>query len=312
MIVAGARVEHTSVEYTGNSFDADAETYAAKTGTNSYLNILPSLHVRYEYNPALIIRMAYTNTIARPNYYNLVPYQLFSQDDDEITLGNPDLKATTSSNLDLMAEYYFESVGIFSGGIFHKNIQNFIYDYILRGANVPLINGVQYARYTQPRNGAEATITGMEFGFQRQLDFLPGILGNTSLYLNYTNTGSNVPSVPTDDTDRIDAALPGTAEHMFNASLSYEDSKLSARVSVNYTSAYIDSYGVSEFYDRYYDTQTFVDFNAAYKITPQLRMFAELNNITNQPLRYYQGISERTMQSEFYNMRMNVGLKWDL
>jgi outer membrane receptor protein involved in Fe transport len=99
---------------------------------------------------------------------------------------------------------------------------------------------------------------------------------------------------------------------MFNASLSYEDSKLSARVSVNYTSAYIDSYGVSEFYDRYYDTQTFVDFNAAYKITPQLRMFAELNNITNQPLRYYQGISERTMQSEFYNMRMNVGLKWDL
>ncbi|MFN4917035.1 MAG: TonB-dependent receptor [Ignavibacteria bacterium] len=312
MIVAGARVEHTSVEYTGNSFDADAETYAAKTGTNSYLNILPSLHVRYEYNPALIIRMAYTNTIARPNYYNLVPYQLFSQDDDEITLGNPDLKATTSSNLDLMAEYYFESVGIFSGGIFQKNIQNFIYDYILRGANVPLINGVQYARYTQPRNGAEATITGMEFGFQRQLDFLPGILGNTSLYLNYTNTGSNVPSVPTDDTERIDAALPGTAEHMFNASLSYEDSKLSARISVNYTSAYIDSYGVSEFYDRYYDTQTFVDFNAAYKITPQLRMFAELNNITNQPLRYYQGISERTMQSEFYNMRMNVGLKWDL
>jgi outer membrane receptor protein involved in Fe transport len=171
---------------------------------------------------------------------------------------------------------------------------------------------VQYARYTQPRNGAEATITGMEFGFQRQLDFLPGILGNTSLYLNYTNTGSNVPSVPTDDTVRIDAALPGTAEHMFNASLSYEDSKLSARISVNYTSAYIDSYGVSEFYDRYYDTQTFVDFNASYKITPQLRMFAELNNITNQPLRYYQGISERTMQSEFYNMRMNVGLKWDL
>jgi outer membrane receptor protein involved in Fe transport len=55
-----------------------------------------------------------------------------------------------------------------------------------------------------------------------------------------------------------------------------------------------------------------VDFNAAYKITPQLRMFAELNNITNQPLRYYQGISERTMQAEFYNMRMNVGLKWDL
>ena len=38
----------------------------------------------------------------------------------------------------------------------------------------------------------------------------------------------------------------------------------------------------------------------------------EANNLTNQPLRYYQGIQSRTMQVEYYNARFNFGLKFDL
>jgi outer membrane receptor protein involved in Fe transport len=66
------------------------------------------------------------------------------------------------------------------------------------------------------------------------------------------------------------------------------------------------------FFDRYYDTQTFVDFNASYKFDKSFRIFFEANNLTNQPLRYYQGIQDRTMQAEYYNTRFNLGLKYDL
>jgi len=70
--------------------------------------------------------------------------------------------------------------------------------------------------------------------------------------------------------------------------------------------------GGSAFEDRFYDKQTFIDLNGSYTITPKMRFFAEVNNLTNQPLRYYQGVSSRMMQEEFYNVRMNFGLKVDL
>jgi outer membrane receptor protein involved in Fe transport len=99
---------------------------------------------------------------------------------------------------------------------------------------------------------------------------------------------------------------------MVNASLAYETSKLNIRVSLNYASGYLDELGGEAFEDRFYDEQTFVDVNGSYAITPKLRVFAEGNNLTNQPLRYYQGVSSRTMQMEYYNMRFNFGIKADL
>ena len=47
----------------------------------------------------------------------------------EISVGNPDLEATVSDNLDIMAEYYFGTLGLFSAGLFYKNIDNWIYEY---------------------------------------------------------------------------------------------------------------------------------------------------------------------------------------
>jgi outer membrane receptor protein involved in Fe transport len=71
-------------------------------------------------------------------------------------------------------------------------------------------------------------------------------------------------------------------------------------------------YNQDAFYDRYYDKQFFLDFNASYKFTNKLRVFAEANNLTNQPLRYYQGEKSRTAQVEYYGPRLNAGLKFDL
>ena len=115
-----------------------------------------------------------------------------------------------------------------------------------------------------------------------------------------------------DGEERDDVALPGTAPHMVNASLSYENEKLVLRASLNYAHDYVDEVGGSAFSDRYYDRQMFIDVNGSYAFTPNFRFFFEVNNLTNQPLRYYQGVRERTMQVEYYNMRLNAGVKFDL
>ena len=300
--IAGLRLENTSIDYTGNIYDVDAEEFSAAKGDQVYTNVMPGLHLKYDVNPNSIVRFAWTNTIARPNYYDLVPYAFFSPEDEELERGNPNLRAATAMNFDLMAERYYENVGLLSFGGFYKDIDNFVYTITTQGFSDPQFGtNLQYSR---PDNGGTASVYGFETSFQRQL------FKNFGVYLNYTYTQSSTTGIEGREED--DLVLPGTAKNMFNASLSYENKKLVVRVSLNYASDYLDELGGENFEDRFYDKQTFLDVNASYAITPKWRLFMEGNNLTNQPLRYYQGIQSRTMQMEYYNARFNFGLKFDL
>ncbi|AWW00018.1 TonB-dependent receptor [Arcticibacterium luteifluviistationis] len=300
--ILGLRYEYTNIDYTGNIYNIDEETVSQDSRDNAYGNLLPGVHLKYDLRESAILRFAWTNTIARPSYYDLVPFANFSPQDSELERGNPDLKASTASNLDVMAENYFKNIGIVSAGFFYKNISNFIYSQTIQNYADPVFG--TDLEYTLPKNGGTAEVVGMELALQRQL------WKGFGIYLNYTYTHSATTGI--EEREDEDLALPGTANNMFNASLSYENKKLVARVSLNYASDYVDEIGGSAFEDRFYDKQTFLDVNAAYAFTPAIRLYIEGNNLTNQPLRYYQGISSRTMQKEFYNARYNVGLKFDL
>ena len=303
--IIGARIENTSLEYTGNVIENEEDLLRKQTTKDNYTNFLPGVHLKYNATNNLILRAAWTNAIARPNYYDLVPYVDNRPDDEELFIGNPDLNPTTSMNFDLMAENYFKSVGLVSLGFFNKNLNDFIYVQQSKNAD-------DFDVY-QPQNGGTATVNGIETSFQRQLDFLPGFAKGFGVYLNYTYTNSKAKGVANEDGElRNDLGLPGTAKNLFNVSLSYETKKLIARLSLNHSSDYIDEVGGSEFYDRYYDKQTFVDLNASYALTKNWRVFFEANNLTNQPLRYYQGTQDRTMQAEYYNTRINLGVKFDM
>ncbi|MEO9872803.1 TonB-dependent receptor [Ekhidna sp.] len=307
-VLAGVRIERTSFDYVGNEV-VDEETLVQEiTGSDDYTNILPSLHFKYDFTDDIIVRAAWTNSLARPNYFDLVPYVDNRTEDLELFLGNPNLDPTTSSNIDLMGEMYFQSVGLFSIGGFYKSIDNFIYI----GSSEQVIDGENYDVF-QAQNSGEGSITGFEVSVQRQLDFLPGIWKGIGVYLNYTNLSSDVTGIANEDGDtRDDIDLPGTANNMFNGSLSFESKKLVIRASINYSSDYIDEVGGNSFEDRYYDEQFFLDINASYAVTSKWRVFGEANNLTNQPLRYYQGQQNRTMQSEFYGPKYNFGVKFDM
>ncbi len=308
-VLVGLRLEHTKINSVGNEliFDVDGD-YAGTNqlkDENSYTNILPGLHFKYDVSNNTVLRFAWTNTLARPNYVDLVPYQEINNEDEEIYLGNSELNPTTSMNFDMMAEHYFKSVGILSGGLFYKDIKDFVYTSQFEDTN-------GYEVY-QPLNGEGASVFGAEFSLQRQLDFLPGFAKNFSIYLNYTYLTSNAKGIKNEDgEERSDLDLPQTSPNMFNASLGYANKRLSLRVSGNYSDSYIDEIGGRAFEDRYYDEQLFVDFNANMSINKNLSLYLVLNNITNQPLRYFQGIKARTMQMEYYGRRLTFGLKYDL
>lgn len=309
LLIAGLRLEQTDLGYEGFRYDDDAETLDATPESKSdYINVLPGLHLKYNLAPKSLIRFAYTNTLARPNYFDLVPYRQI-EDGEELSIGNPTLEATTSMNFDLMVEHYFGNVGIVSGGIFYKDIDDFI---VNQTFDDYVFEGTEWASFTQPINGGNATLFGFEVAFQRQLDFISPSLSGLGVYFNYTFTSSEVTDFNFEGREDEDLDLPGSPQHSLNASLAYEGKKFTSRVSFNFASDFIDEVGSETFSDRYYDHVTYLDVNFSYSINKNLVIYANANNLLNQPLRYFQGVSNRTMQAEYYNARFDLGLKFDL
>jgi TonB-dependent receptor len=312
-VLFGLRIENTNITATGNQIEEEENVLGTITEESSYTNILPGVHFKYDVTERTVLRFAWTNTLARPNYIDLTPTIDVILSDGEIFQGNPNLNPTTSMNFDLMAEQYYDNVGIISGGVFYKNIKDFVYTFIRLTSDDTFGPGTTGFELTQPQNGDNASIFGAEFSFQRQLDFLPGFARNFSIYANYTYLTSNANGIRNADGDeREDLGLPNTAPNMFNGSLGYAAKRFSSRLSANFSDAYIDEIGGRAFEDRYYDQQFFLDFNVTYAVGKNFTLYADLNNITNQPLRYYQGVRSRTQQMEYYNRRLTFGLKYDI
>ena len=66
---------------------------------------------------------------------------------------------------------------------------------------------------------------------------------------------------------------------------------------------------MTPFTDRYYDSVTYLDANVSVRASKHISIFAEVGNLLNQPLRYYQGTKDRVKQAEYYGIRCSLGAR---
>lgn len=311
-LTVGVRMERTGLKYSGWNWviDEDENESLEPTGEQKhhYVNWLPSILYKWDVTDDFKLRASYTKTLARPNYSDLVPSASINRHDNEITLGNSDLTPTFSNNYDISLDYYFKSVGLVSAGFFYKDVKNFIVDQQTIGDYQGLTN----ADISQPVNAGDATLYGVEVAFQRDFGFIAPALKCVGFYGNYTYTHSEVENFNFEGRENEKGLpLPGSAKHTANASLYFEKSGVNLRLSYNYASDFIDEMGKHASLDRYYDAVNYLDINASYTFGKKykLTIYAEATNLLNQPLRYYQGEKNRTMQVEYYGVKANAGIK---
>jgi len=131
-------------------------------------------------------------------------------------------------------------------------------------------------------------------------------------YGTYTYTHSRIEDFNFEGRENEEGlSMPGSPAHTANASLYFEKAGLNIRLSYNFASEFIDEMGESAFFGRYYDKVNYMDANASYTFGKKIKttFYAEANNLLNQPLRYYQGTKDRTMQAEYYGVKVNAGVK---
>ncbi len=320
-LIVGARYEHTGIEYDGHSVitTKDAEGKSVKTivkvnNSSDFGAFLPMAHLKYSPMENVNFRFAYTRTYARANFSDLNPTVSRNDIFKMINQGNINLKPTFSNNFDLMGEYFFQNLGLVSFSVFYKSLSNVIYN----TRSIVDYNGERYELY-QPENSENGMLAGFEIGISRRLTKLPGFLSGFGVEFNYTYTKSemDVPKYSIDDLGNVTKtttkeALPNQSKNIFNVGLFYEKNKLSVRVAGNYKGAALAVVqGNPENY-RWYDKNFTLDLTASYNITNKIKLYIEINNLTNEPLRYYQGSSERPEQTEYYSLRGMLGLNVSL
>jgi len=205
-IQAGVRIEGTSGSFLANSvffpadFDKNPNSNAVVTpvpGSHSYIDVLPSIQIQSSLDQNTIVRAGYGMGIARPNFGDLPPKIIASDNiklsNRSVNIGNPALKPEHAQNFDLAIEHYLKPFGVISVGAFYKYLTDPIFS-----VKTTLISG-QFAGYrqTEPINGGHAHIAGLEFSWQQHLSFLPGPLNGVGVRANYSYTSSQttLPSI---------------------------------------------------------------------------------------------------------------------
>ncbi|RZK33940.1 MAG: TonB-dependent receptor [Pedobacter sp.] len=218
-------------------------------------------------------------------------------------IGNPLLDQATSTNVDLLFEHYLKSLGLISGGVFYKNIENYIYESIYTQVGGDF-NGYQV---TQTVNGANAHVYGYEIAWQQQLTFLPGFLNGFGIYGNFTQIQSKfkVPGLVSERTVR----LPSMRPKVGNASLSYEKYGFSGRISLNFYETFISELADVQANDLMEKGRTQLDFSASQKITKNFSLFMGINNITNAQIILDYG-DGRPNDHKYYSSWANIGFKY--
>lgn len=304
-LIGGIRMESTKIDATGVVVDsAEINKFETTTKKGSYDKWFPSAHLRYEPVKGLMLRAAYTTTMARPAIANIVPDTTVTMGDgDEGTVGtvrqnNTGLKAQFSKNYDLMIEYYFKPVGLISAGVFRKDISDFI---SLRRI---IIDEGEYAGFTliTHENLTSARIEGYELNYYQQLRFLPGILQGLSVFANYTHIKTH--GTYDDGNTELANFIPET----INAGLSWTYGRINARVSYNYKSGYLSSYSTEARLATRYESIGTWDASLSYTIKRSWLTFSvNVVNIGNDwPSAY--AINPNALDIiESYGTRITVG-----
>jgi TonB-dependent receptor len=202
-----------------------------------------------------------------------------------------------------MYERFFATVGVVSAGAFYKSLDDYIYIF----TSEEDYQGNEF-EVTQPRNGEAATVWGLELAYQNQFRRAPAPFDGFGLFLNYTWTDSEATYPDRDDT----TTLPGQAESVGNLALSYEKGFFSGILSYNMSGKYISEVGGDPEDDVYYDDHEQLDLQTEFRLTLSWAVYLQLYNLTDEPLRYYVGSSDRPIQEEYYSWWGLLGVKFRL
>lgn len=275
-VLGGARFENTDFSWVTNAPDR----VPGRIGSTTYFNLLPSLHFKYMPFSRTNIRLSYFASLSRPNFFEIVPYEIIDEDYRE--KGNPFLQHTEAHNVDLRFEHFPTALDQIMVAVFYKNIKNPIEQALLIEAqNI----------FLQSNNFGTANNFGLEVDYTRYFR-------NWGIRAFYTFTESRIETSKifrfrneegsfTSREQNQRRPLQGQSQHIANTSVLYKNGRsgTDAQISMVYTGARISS--VSPYYENDIWQREFIQLDVSFdqRLTRNVTIYAKVTNLLNTPLR---------------------------
>jgi TonB-dependent receptor len=337
-LMPGFRYERTLTDYQTNVINPNTTGLLLKsalndtTGNRKYGNFLPMVHLRIKPFEWMDLRLAYTKSLSRPNYLNLIPYESVNQDYAILRYGNPNLKETRATNYDAYLSFYDTKFGLFTIGKFYKRVYDIDYirtrTYTTNVYYAPYLDNLKGWMVIHPENlDNVTTVDGWEFELQTNLRFLPSPFDGILLYANlsfidtetsypYTRYNTKVISTPpyviteAIDTSRTGRMI-GQADKIANLTIGYEKAGFSARLSMVYQGdALRDNISNSEATDELDKSSVRWDLVVQQHILQNLNVILQVNNITSQREETFIRYKDFMTRTQDYGMTMDLGLQY--
>ncbi len=287
---------------------------------NDFVDILPSVNVKLGVTEDVIVRLAASQGIFRPDVGQLRAARNinadFTTDDsgivvDPVTMtqsgnrivdliqlneqgGNPQLQPTRSNNLDASLEWYFDDVGSVTVSAFYKEISDVIIgtrDLEAGGAGFTSVSGFPFQGAV---NNGDGEVSGYEIAYQQFYDELPGWMSGFGIQANYTyirqeafpNTSadSNRASGQQDFQDQFTVSdLENLSEHTVNLVGLYENDTIEARLAYNWRSEFLlTTLDVITRLPAYHNDTGQLDASFKYNITDNFQIGIQGVNLTSE------------------------------
>lgn len=308
---------------------------------------LPMVHLQVKPVEWMKIRLARTETLTRPDFLQYTPITTIDGFRSTLRAANALLKPAQSTNYDAAVSVYENKVGLFTVAAFSKSIKDliipvsfnvsplFLSDALPPGLNIPTswYQGASPTVYTHINNPHKAKYKGVELDWQTNFWYLPSILKGLVLSANYTYIDSetkyqgfrtvNSDSIRTQrprtywqtvkDTLRV-GRMPDQPSHIANLTLGYDYKGFSARFSYLYQtdiSTYVDP--INPLFDTFSSAYGRFDITLKQRLTGDIELFANFNNINNRSDQNYRGSSTfNPSYIEYYGFTMDIGARYRL
>lgn len=296
-VIGGARFETQRLD-----IRAEPAFGRAESVTPVYNDVLPSLALNAELTPRQMVRLSVSQTLARPEYREVVPIASRDVLGGEQFRGNLQLRRTLIRNADLRWEMYPAVGEVISLAAFAKQFDKPI-ERVYRGTSG--------TRVTTFENAKSALNLGAELELRKGLGFVAEALAPWTAFSNLTVMQSeiDVGSVGAGSV-QPERAMVGQAPYVVNAGLTYanHDGRLSATALYNVIGRRIYAASLLPLPNVYEEPRQVVDLSFRFPLRRGLSGKIDAKNLLDAPYEVRQG----TVQREFYRAGRSVtlGVSW--